>query len=175
MVENQITRIRELLNNLQPEFASQQKPFEPVLQALQHSVQRAKALAFKLYREKCKTSFEDLEKNATINNQADISLKKDDINVKQIKSQIGQVMKCVEEQNPEYAKARKKLIGERKRFSHLYMKCNEDCLPNDQEKSDKEISDCFLSCNKRSLEDYDKVSHMLLKDHTKLVSGLEKL
>jgi len=175
MDDNQKKRIQQIHINLQNEFLQQQKPIEPVLRSLQNSVQHAKAHAFRLYRQKCKESFEELEKHTTISKNGDLALKKDNEDLKNIKTKIEKVMKCIDDQNHEFAMAAKKLIGEKKRFSFIYIKCNEDCLKEMQKKTDKQISDCYLNCNKDVLDAYGPVSKDLLKDYTKLVSGLEKL
>ncbi len=175
MDDQKISRVSEILNTLQPEFSENQKPLNPVLQSLEYSVRRVETLAFKLYREKCKESFEELEKHVKISANADMTLKKNECDSEQIKNQINKLMKCIGHQNPEFAKANKKLKGERKRFSLMYMKCNQDCTVDAPKKRDKEISDCFLNCHKHSLADYGQVSNELLKDFGKLVSSLEKL
>ena len=113
-------------------------------------------------------------KLSTIGQKSDIIVK----NPKDQEKAYGafiKVLDCIFSNDKDFEKASKSLNDDNIKLSEDYDICVFKCSENSKQQSDQEISDCFLNCNKRFINEYKGASQKISDDFSSMLIRLEKL
>ncbi len=166
-------RMEKIFNGLEKQL-NEQANMEPIINKIADATNKALSHVFRVYRTKCKESFEDLEKYANIDVNANIILK-DPKNQEKYYGAVHKVLDCIYSNDKEFERVNKSFYTETERLFGVFDNCILKCSENSDQRSDKEISDCFQNCHKEHIDLFKGMSKMITDDFTSVVNRIEKL
>jgi len=174
MDKDQQMRLGKIYNCLEKDFNEEKKKVEPVIERLKNLTQKATDHVFRVYRNKCKSNFDELERYTTIGENAELKLKNEKDSEKAFSSFV-KVLDCIIGHDKDFGAATKSLNEQTLKLSTDYDNCIMSCGNDSAKKSDVEIRECFMKCNDQYMNIYTGVSENIADDFSKLISKLEKL
>lgn len=174
MDRQELIRVGRIYNSLERKFNENQKEIEPTINRLSLESQLTTKTVLKIYKNYCQASLDELEKYATLSEDIHLQVKRKEDSENAFKSYIG-LLNCLKRNDKDYELATKKLEESSKNLAIDYDDCMLTCTKESANKTNEEISDCFIKCNIEFVDVYKKVSSSLADEFLELREKLNKL
>ncbi len=166
-------RINKIYLDLDQQFIKEESALEPILNKFYELTLKATDEAMRVYRPKCQESFEEMQKYATIIENSELK-EKDTKNEEKFYGAFIQNLECMMRNDKELERA-SLLLTENDRIYSDYYNSLLKCYKDSNQRSDKEISDCFIKSNSEYINSTKGMVERLTNDFSSLITRFEKL